>query len=121
MPGEQRKSLNKYSVPGNVVSPEMMGPAPKGITRPHRHHILSLNGRAGEERALVREGQDILRGVDIDPLHGIENLTWAPNKGHTIDVTRTLVGELRAAQQAGAGKRQIVRILRQFGDEARGR
>lgn len=33
----------------------------KNMENPHDHHILSVNGRLGAERALVREGQDILR------------------------------------------------------------
>lgn len=65
------------------------------MVNPHRHHTLPVNGVRGPERALVREGQDILREAGIDPLKGIENLTWAPNKGHTFDATEALVEDLR--------------------------
>lgn len=85
---------------------------------PHRHHILDWDGQPGAHRALVREGQDILREVDIDPILGLENLVWAPNKGHTIGATRSLVDDLRAAR---GSRSDIVEILRMHGDAASGR
>jgi LysM repeat protein len=49
---------------------EALGTARAGMKNPHRHHILEVNGRAGEHRALGREGQEILRSYNIDPLQG---------------------------------------------------
>jgi hypothetical protein len=100
---------------------QALGPRPAGMINPHRHHILSLNGTAGAERALVREGQDILRGVGIDPVNGVENLVWAPNKGHTFAATETLVNDLRAASAAGASRSRIEQILKMYGQTAAGR
>lgn len=77
-----------------------------------------IDGRPGPERALVREGQDILRSYDIDPLHGIENLVRAPNKGHTMDATQRLVDELRFERDAGSDRSIIVDILRKHGQKA---
>ena len=88
-----------------------MGPKPSGMIGAHRHHILQLNGRAGVHRTLVREGQDILRSHNIDPVQGIENLVWAPNKGHTTAATRSLVEDLRSAHQLGLGRDEIVEVL----------
>ena len=98
-----------------------MGPVPPGMRGAHAHHILDLNGRPGAHRALVREGQDILRAYDIDPLHGAENLTWAPNRGHTLENTRAVVERLREAQRTGKGRGDIVDILRLQGRIAAGR
>lgn len=95
-----------------------MGPAPAGMKNPHRHHILEVNGRAGSHRTIIREGQDILRRYDIDPLQGVENLVWAPNKGHTQSAAGALVADLRAAEAAGASRSRIVTILRLHGDAA---
>ncbi|HET9334863.1 MAG TPA: hypothetical protein VFO12_00485 [Sphingomicrobium sp.] len=95
-----------------------LGPRPAGMINPHRHHILSLNGTAGAERALVREGQDILRSAGIDPVKGVENLVWAPNKGHTLGATQALVTSLR--EVAGSPK-LILRVLREHGQIAAGR
>ena len=96
----------------------MLGPAPEGMKNPHRHHILEANGRPGEHRAIVREGQDILRSYDIDPLQGVENLVWAPNKGHTIAPAQNLVDDLRTAQQFGLSRDEIVEILKDHGQRA---
>lgn len=100
---------------------EAMGPAPKGMKNPHRHHILEVNGRPGEHRAIVREGQEILRSYDIDPLQGVENLVWAPNKGHTLNAASDLVSELRNARDEGLDRNSIVEILMDHGQRARGR
>ncbi|MBQ0929751.1 hypothetical protein [Ideonella alba] len=97
---------------------DAMGPAPAGMQNAHRHHILDANGQPGPQRALVREGQDILREYDIDPLHGTENLVWAPNKGHSLANTESLVEQLRAAKIGGLTREDIVTIPRQAGKEA---
>ena len=96
-----------------------LGEKPLGMVNAHLHHILSVNGRTGAERALVREGQAILKQVGIDALKGVENLAWAPNKGHTIAETRALVTALRGAE--ANGRARIEKILLQFGDRAANR
>lgn len=100
---------------------QQLGSAPAGMKNAHKHHNLEVNGRSGAHRALVREGQDILREYDIDPLHGVENLTWAPNKGHTLANAESLVSRLREARQWGEPREVIIEILRQAGEQARNR
>lgn len=95
---------------------EELGDAPEGMKNPHRHHILDVNGRAGEHREIVRNGQEILKKYDIDPLLGKENLIWAPNKGHTKDATARLVSELKAADELGLSRDDIVEILKRHGE-----
>jgi hypothetical protein len=95
-----------------------MGPAPVGMKNPHRHHILGVNGRAGEHRALVREGQQILEDVGINPLTDMENLVWAPNKGHTMAEAKALVERLRLEQGSREG---ILEVLSDFGTRAANR
>jgi hypothetical protein len=95
-----------------------LGSSPSWMSNAHDHHILQLNGRAGYHRALVREGQDILRQYGIDPIIGTENRIWAPNKGHTVGATEDLVGDLRAAAQSGEPISIIEAILRRHGNVA---
>lgn len=97
---------------------EAMGAPPPKMKNPHRHHILEVNGRPGEHRATIREGQDILRSYDIDPLQGLENLVWAPNKGHTLDAAERLVQELRSAKEFGFNREAVIDILSRHGDIA---
>ncbi len=99
----------------------LLGLAPDQMVSPHRHHILELNGQPGVHRALVREGQDILRSYKIDPVLGPENLIWAPNRGHGVGPTQSLVNELRAAAQAQASREYIEGILARHGRSAAGR
>ena len=91
------------------------------MKNPHDHHTLEVNGRPGEHRAIVREGQEILRNYDIDPLHGLENLVRAPNKGHTMGAAQELVDELKAAKEYGFSRNDVVEILKRHGEIARGR
>ena len=58
---------------------EIKGPAPDGMYNPHAHHVLFKSGLGADQKALVKEGQEILRGYKIDPSYGKEVLDWAPN------------------------------------------
>ena len=96
----------------------LKGPAPEGMIDPHAHHALFQNGNGVAQKALVSEGQEILREVGIDPIFGPENLGWAPNRvasQHSISTLRPLVEDLRAAQGSRA---DIEAILRYHGDLA---
>jgi hypothetical protein len=111
--------LPRPNIPASVR--RELGSAPLGMNNPHIHHIVQVNGTVGEQRALVREAQDILRRYDIDPLQGAENLVWAPNKGHTLAESKALTLELRLASEANAPKSVIVEILARYGTQAQGR
>ncbi|NBU17324.1 MAG: hypothetical protein EBS48_10020, partial [Actinobacteria bacterium] len=70
---------------------KVLGEAPEGMKDPHLHHILFKLGLGAKQRELVIDGQRILRSIGIDPIHGVENLVWAPwrVKGqHSIDALR---------------------------------
>jgi RHS repeat-associated protein len=99
----------------------LLGDAPEVMINPHNHHILEVNGRAGEHRALIREGQIILKSFNIDPLQGIENLIIAPNKGHTLTAATNLVDDLRSAKEFGFGRDEVIDILNDHGQRAVGR
>jgi hypothetical protein len=76
------------------------------------------------DRLLVKEGQEILRQVGIDPLFGKEVFVWAPNNPpgqHDIFALQPLVDALRESPKGPDGKpvyKNIVKILRDFGDKA---
>jgi len=73
---------------------------------------------------LVKEGQEILQYVGIDPLFGKEVFVWAPNNPpgqHHNDTLRPLVDALKASPKGPDGKtvyNDIVAILKRFGNEA---
>ena len=102
----------------NAETRRALGSPPEGMKNPHIHHVLEVNGRQGPHRAAVREGQDILRKHGIDPLQGIENLTYAPNKGHTRAAAEALVDDLKVADELGLGREHIVDILGKHGNIA---
>ncbi len=54
------------------------------------------------KKELVKEGQEILKEYDIDPILGLENLVWAPNrvKGqHGIEALRNVVDNLKKSKR----------------------
>ena len=66
---------------------------------------------------------DILQSVDIDPIGGVENLTWASNPFtgmHTTAPLRAVVTDLRALGP-NPTYRQVVTVLSKHGGEAQGR
>ena len=54
----------------------------------------------------------------VEPLHGPENLIYAPNKGHSLMNAESLVNDLRAAKTAGYSRAEVVELLRKAGEEA---
>ena len=92
------------------------GTFPEDMPNPHAHHILFKTGlREGQQR-LVREGQDLLRKVGIDPIFGKEVLYWAPNgvkDQHSGRTLLALIEDLREAANRKQDKSVYIEILRE--------
>ncbi|MFZ5988767.1 MAG: hypothetical protein ACOYWZ_16810 [Bacillota bacterium] len=99
----------------------LIGDPPSGMIDPHAHHILFKEGHGATQKALVKEGQALLRRYNIDPIMGKENLVWAPNriKGqHNTDALRNVVDKLKQVENAGGDRDDIVKMLRKLGELA---
>ncbi|MER1992359.1 MAG: hypothetical protein ABS864_07940 [Aerococcus urinaeequi] len=97
-----------------------VGDSPEGMKDPHAHHILFKKGLGISQQELVEEGQKILREYDIDPIFGIENLTWAPNrvKGqHSIDALK-VVDNIKEVKNHGGDRDDMVQRFKELGDLA---
>ena len=94
--------------------------APADMVNAHPHHILFKVGNGSAQQALVAKGQGYLNAVGIDPILGVENLTWAPNVAgqHTLKTLTPLVDDLRMANQLGASREQVAQILADHGAAA---
>lgn len=91
---------------------------------PHAHHILFKKGREGIQEELVKEGQEILRKYDIDPIWGKENLVCVPNriKGQYItEVLERVVVTLREAYEEDFDRDEIINLLKKLGQEVASR
>ncbi|WP_438298543.1 hypothetical protein [Sporosarcina sp. FA15] len=90
---------------------------PEEMKNHHAHHILFKRGNGKAKQELVKEGQEILREYDIDPIYGLENLTWAPNiKGqHDITPLRNVVDKIKEVENNGGDRDDIVQILERLG------
>ena len=66
------------------------------MVNPHAHHVLFKLGNGPAQKALVQEGQELLRKVGIDPIFGKEVLFWAPNKKglHVKAMLQNLIDEI---------------------------
>ena len=96
----------------------LIGAAPSGMIDPHAHHILFKTGNGAGQRALVREGQALLRRYNIDPIYGAENRVWAPNRirgQHDITALRHVVDTLKAVEAAGGDRADIAAALQRLG------
>ena len=59
-----------------------MGPAPKNMYNPHRHHIVrehAPSNWSADARKWITDSQDIIAKVGIDLNSSIENFVWASN------------------------------------------
>ncbi|MCA1049386.1 AHH domain-containing protein [Priestia aryabhattai] len=101
-----------------------IGNPPSDMYDPHAHHIVFKKGNGVAQKELVREGQEILREYDIDPILGLENLVWAPNrvKGqHGIEALTNVVDNIRKVRDAGGDREDMVEMLEKLGDIAKRR
>jgi len=100
------------------------GAAPSDMPNPHAHHILFKKGLGEVQQMLVREGQDLLRKVGIDPLFGEEVLYWAPNgvkDQHSHSTLLSLIEDLREAANDQLDRSEYVRILKRHAEVAAAR
>jgi hypothetical protein len=78
------------------------------------HHILPKNGPE-KFRDELRECQQILLDMGIDPFFGKENLVAAPNVGHTDDYYRYVIAEVK--KNSGKGPKNMLATLKRIGRE----
>ena len=88
----------------------------------HAHHVvmkgkfLSWNATSLGRRALkaLDKSREILRKHGIDPVYGLENLHWAPNRGHTRQYAIDVFEQLNKTIKGGGGYDEIVEVLEQI-------
>ncbi|MEN1938225.1 AHH domain-containing protein [Paenibacillus sp. 102] len=96
----------------------LIGDPPADMINPHAHHILFKKGLGQKQKALVQEGQEILRRYGIDLIIGKENLVWAPNAlvgQHSLDALEIVVKRLRDVEAEGGDLDDIVDALEELG------
>lgn len=92
---------------------------PAGMIRPHAHHGVYKRGMPGRQAELVEQAQDIVRRRGgVDPIWGLSNLGWAPNKGHTTAAMEDILLRLRNLDEVGGAPDEFVSLLRTFLNEA---
>jgi hypothetical protein len=95
-----------------------IGPAPADMYDPHAHHILFKEGNGEAQKKMVEEGQALLRRYDIDPIMGVENLVWAPNRvagQHDSKALGHVLDRLKAVEAGGGDREDIVDVLKELG------
>lgn len=100
---------------------KLKGAAPAGMKDPHAHHILFKEGNGQAQKVLVRQGQELLREFDIDPIMGPENLVWAPNRvqgQHHIDALAHVVKKLNEVKNSGGDRSDMAQMLQELGELA---
>ena len=100
---------------------KMVGQPPKDMINPHAHHVLFKTGNGLAQQELVKQGQAILREYKIDPVLGLENLVWAPNKiagQHNIAALEKVVEGLKTVYEMGGDYEDIVETLIRMGRAA---
>ena len=104
---------------------DLIGDSPKDMVDPHAHHILFKEGHGSAQKALVKEGQKLLRRYNIDPIMGKENLIWAPNRvkdQHGFEALKNVVENLKSIEDMGGSseriRKNLVKKLKELGDLA---
>ena len=95
-----------------------IGDPPADMADPHAHHILFKEGNGQAQKVLVKEGQALLARYGIDPIFGLENLVWAPNRvegQHGIEALENVVEQLKEMDRLGGDYDDIVQTLNMLG------
>lgn len=90
------------------------GPPPPGMQKPHAHHVVvkgEFKNRNKMTQAYAEYSREVLRSYGIDPIKGLENLHWAPNKGHSNRYIKAVARELWELKKENATKEQIAEKL----------
>ncbi|MHC6223438.1 RHS repeat-associated core domain-containing protein [Pseudomonas sp. X10] len=94
-----------------------MGPAPKNMKNPHRHHIVRENAPRNwkaQNRAYITDAQAIMAKHKIDLNTDLRNFTWARNGGktHSIASAKKVFERLQKADNKGlaAVERELKRM-----------
>ena len=96
---------------------------PEEMDRAHLHHILQKLARNTDLARDILEVQKKLLGIGIDPIIGREILVYAPNitGQHGYDAMRPIIDRLNDAFRNRWGKKRIVALLKELGEEAAGK
>ncbi|PVZ09729.1 MULTISPECIES: RHS repeat-associated core domain-containing protein [unclassified Pseudomonas] len=83
-----------------------MGPAPKMMKNPHRHHIVrekAPKSWTAQNRAFIEDAQKILGKYNIKINEDLRNFTWAQNGAghHSIAAAKKVFERLSAADKKG--------------------
>ncbi|CAI8706974.1 MULTISPECIES: AHH domain-containing protein [Bacillus] len=84
-----------------------IGDPPKEMKDPYAHHILFKKGRGKAQQEFDKEGQEILKEFNIDPILGLKNLTWTPNRAkgqHGIEAIQKVVDDIKAVKNNGGDR-----------------
>ncbi len=120
--GEAAKNVDQIDY--GAYLKKNLGDPPSDMYDPHAHHIVFKKGNGVSQKELVKEGQEILKEYDIDPILGLENLVWAPNrvKGqHGIEALSNVVDNIKKVRDAGGDRDDMVEMLNKLGDVAKRR
>ncbi len=99
-----------------------MGPAPKGMTNPHRHHIvreMAPKGWSKKDRGAIHHVQNLAKKFGMDVNRDPRNFVWAQNGGgaHTQKTAQSIRDRLSQAAKTG-GKEGFFRELERLGKDA---
>nr|WP_264080340.1 RHS repeat-associated core domain-containing protein [Taylorella equigenitalis] len=85
---------------GLLLTKAIGGP-PDDMIRPHAHHIVFKGmylHRPKLREQLIRS-RNILSKYNIDPVHDMRTLMWAPNKGHSLENAKRVADMLEEADK----------------------
>ncbi|WP_312573340.1 contractile injection system protein, VgrG/Pvc8 family [Clostridium sp.] len=98
------------------------GLPPSGMQNPHAHHI-AVKGKFSNRKKIVQAyanySRQVLKEAGIDPYFGLENIHWAPNKGHSNKYIKAVAKELYGVKSAGGTKVDFERKLLEIAEQLR--
>ncbi|MBC2582808.1 hypothetical protein HGI79_21620 [Clostridium sp. DJ247] len=95
---------------GNYLK-KSKGDSPIKMKNPHAHHIVvkgQFKNRSKIIQTYAKYSRQVLKSYGIDPYKGLENLYWAPNKGHSDVYIKSVAKELYNLKINNAIRHQVI-------------
>ncbi len=103
------KNIKTFSF-GNYLK-KNKGLPPEGMPNPHAHHAAvkgEFKDRNKMTQLCAKYSREILKKHNIDPYFGLENIYWAPNRGHTNEYIKKVAKEMYRLDKRNATREEFV-------------
>ncbi|MFN5422338.1 MAG: polymorphic toxin-type HINT domain-containing protein [bacterium] len=108
-----------HNISCNAKLRKEVGPPPEAMHNAHAHHIVpkgNYSNRSKIAQSYLKYSRKVLKEYGIG-INDIENLIWAPNKGHTDAYFKKVAKELFKAKKNKVSREEMIQLIQEIGKQ----